>query len=473
MTNHPDKDFRDRIVTMNQEGRRNWVYANQPKGKYYTARTIVGLVLLVFLFAAPHIRVANGEPLLLFNILERKFVLFGVVFWPQDFHLFVIGLITIIISIVTFTVVYGRIWCGWTCPQTVFMEIVFRRIEYWIEGSGDQQRIRAKGEDTFDRVWRSFLKHFIFIIISWAITHTMLAYIVGADTVHDYIIGSPGENLSVFIAIMVFTGAFYFVFAYFREQVCSLVCPYGRLQGALLDNNTLMVTYDFKRGEQRAPMRKGEDRQASGKGDCVNCHKCVAVCPAGIDIRNGIQLECINCTACMDACDSTMRRYQLPEGLIRITSQNNITNGTSFKWTPRIIAYTSLTVALIGVLVVLFTLRSSYETTILRVQGSLYQKLDEGHYSNIYNYKIVNKTDNEGDLSIRLISPKGSVELAGNNMQVKKQEKIQGAFLIKLHEEELEGSSTGVVLGVYNGNELIETIHTTFVGPNRINNKRN
>ncbi|WP_289054400.1 cytochrome c oxidase accessory protein CcoG [Carboxylicivirga marina] len=465
MNNIPENNFRDRIVTMNEEGKRNWIYANQPKGKYYNARTIVGLILLVFLFAAPHIKVASGEPLLLFNILQRKFVLFGVVFWPQDFHLFVIGLITIIVSIITFTVVYGRIWCGWACPQTIFMEMVFRRIEYWIEGSGDQQRIRAKGEDTFDRVWRSMLKHFIFIIISWGITHTMMAYIVGAETVHRYIISSPSDNLSVFIAIMVFTGAFYFVFAYFREQVCSLVCPYGRLQGALLDNNTLMVSYDYKRGEGRSPMRKGEDRMAAGIGDCVNCNKCVSVCPTGIDIRNGIQLECINCTACMDACDSTMRRYKLPEGLIRITSQNNISNGSSFKWTPRIIAYTVLTTALIGVLVVLFTLRSSYETTILRVQGALYQKVDEGVYSNIYNYKIVNKTENEGDLSFKLVSPDGRVELAGSNMVVKKQEKIQGVFLIKLHEEQLTGGSTKVVLGVYNGDDLIETIHTTFVGP--------
>ncbi len=464
MTNNADNNFRDRIVTMNEEGRRNWIYANQPKGKYYTARTIVAIFLMIFLFAAPHIYV-NGEPLLLFNILQRKFVLFGVVFWPQDFHLFVIGLITIIVSIVTFTVVYGRIWCGWACPQTIFMEMLFRRIEYWIEGSGDQQRIRDKGEDTFDRIWRMLLKHFIFILISWAITHTMMAYIVGADEVKQYIVSSPGENISVFIAIMVFTGAFYFVFAYFREQVCSLVCPYGRFQGALLDNNTLMVTYDFKRGEARAPMRKGEDRVEAGKGDCVNCGKCVSVCPTGIDIRNGIQLECINCTACMDACDSVMKRYKLPEGLIRITSQNNITKGTSFKWTPRVVAYTALTAALIGALIVLFTLRSSYETTILRVQGSLYQKVDEGLYSNIYNYKIVNKTDNEGDLSIKLVSPDGKVELAGSSLVVKKQEKIQGVFLIKLKEEQLSGSSTKIVLGIYNGDELIETIHTTFVGP--------
>jgi len=345
------------------------------------------------------------------------------------------------------------------------MEIVFRRIEYWIEGSGDQQRIRVKGEDSFDRLWRMFLKHFLFLLISWAITHTMMAYIVGADKVKQYIVSSPSDNLSVFIAIMVFTGAFYFVFAYFREQVCSLVCPYGRLQGALLDNNTLMVTYDFERGEGRAPMRKGEDRRAEGKGDCVNCSKCVSVCPTGIDIRDGIQLECINCTACIDACNSTMQRYKLPAGLIRITSQNNITNGTSFKWTPRIIAYTALTSALIGVMIVLFTLRSSYETTILRVQGTLYQKVEQGVYSNIYNYKIINKTEHEGELNIKLISPKGEVQLAGSSMKVSKQDKIQGAFLIKLSEEEMSGSNTKVILGMYNGDQLIETIHTSFVGP--------
>nr|WP_321410336.1 cytochrome c oxidase accessory protein CcoG [uncultured Carboxylicivirga sp.] len=465
MTNDNNPTFRDRIVTMNEEGKRNWIFANQPKGKYYNARTIVGIILLTFLFAAPYIKI-DGEPLLLFDIIHRKFVLFGVVFWPQDFHLFVIGLISIIISIVTFTVVYGRVWCGWACPQTIFMELIFRRIEYWIEGSGDQQRIRNNGEDTFDKFWRKSLKHAIFILISLVITHTMLSYFVGVETVQKYIEGSPTENFSVFIALMIFTAAFYFVFAFFREQVCSLVCPYGRLQGALVDNNTLTVIYDYKRGEDRGPMRKDEDRKAVGKGDCVNCHKCTTVCPTGIDIRDGIQLECINCTACIDACDSVMERYKLPKGLIRITSKNNIENGQKFRWTPRVIAYTTLLVALIGVLVVLFNLRSDFETTILRVQGSLFQTLDDGRISNIYNYKIVNKTTKEADLSIKLLSPEGEVQLAGHMMKIKEQEKLQGAFLLKLSKDQLNGASTKVMIGIYDGDELIDTIESTFVGPN-------
>lgn len=464
MTNESKQSFRDRIVTMNEQGGRNWIYANKPSGKYYTARNIVGIVLLLFLFIAPYIKVAE-EPLLLFDIIHRKFVLFGVVFWPQDFHLFVIGLIAIIVAIVTFTVVYGRVWCGWACPQTIFMEIIFRRIEYWIEGSGDQQRIRNNGEDGLDKLWRKALKHFIFIIISLFITHSMLSYIVGVEKVKEYISGSPGENFSVFVAIMVFTGAFYFVFAFFREQVCSLVCPYGRLQGALLDNNTLMVTYDYKRGESRGTMRKDEDRRAVGKGDCVNCHKCTTVCPTGIDIRDGIQLECINCTACIDACDSVMERYKLPKGLIRITSLNNIEKGERFKWTPRIVAYTALMLALVGVLLVLFNLRSDFETTILRVQGSLYQKVDDQHISNIYNYKIVNKTNRSAELSIKLISPNGEVQLAGSLMKLEKQKKIQGAFLIKLANDQLTGSNTKIQIGIYEGDELLELISSSFVGP--------
>nr|WP_319398366.1 cytochrome c oxidase accessory protein CcoG [uncultured Carboxylicivirga sp.] len=465
MSDHLNQSFRDRITTMNPEGKRNWIYANQPKGKYYNARNIVGIILLAFLFAAPYIKI-HGEPLLLFDIMHRKFVLFGVVFWPQDFHLFVIGLITIIIAIVTFTVVYGRVWCGWACPQTIFMELIFRRIEYWIEGTGDQQRIRNNGEDSFDKLWRKGLKHILFIVISLLITHTMLSYLVGAETVKQYVTSSPSKNISIFIALMIFTSAFYFVFAFFREQVCSLVCPYGRLQGALVDNNTLTVIYDYKRGENRGPMRKNEDRKANGKGDCVNCHKCTTVCPTGIDIRDGIQLECINCTACIDACDSVMERYKLPKGLIRITSKNNIENGQPFKWTPRIIAYTALLVALIGVLVVLFNLRSDFETTILRVQGSLYQTLDDGRISNIYNYKIVNKTSKKSDLSIKLISPEGEVQLAGHMMRIKEQEKLQGAFLLKLSKDQLQGSNTKVLLGIYDGDQLLETIESTFVGPN-------
>lgn len=464
MAKDNNQAFRDRIVTQNAEGRRNWVYANQPKGSYYTARTIVGIVLLAFLFLAPVIKI-DGEPLLLFDILKRKFVLFGVVFWPQDFHLFVIGLISIIIAIVTFTVVYGRVWCGWTCPQTIFMEMVFRRIEYWIEGTGDQQRIRNNGEDTFGKFWRKTLKHAIFIAISIVITHTFLAYFVGYETVLAYMKGSPSDHMSLFVAIMALTAAFYFVFAFFREQVCSLVCPYGRLQGALLDNNTLLVTYDYKRGEDRGPMRRDEDRTAVGKGHCVNCMKCVTVCPAGIDIRDGIQLECINCTACIDACNSTMERYKLPKGLIRMTSLNNVEKGEKFKVTGRIVAYSSLLVALFGVLIVLFNLRSDFEATFLRVQGSLYQTLNDGRISNIYNYKIINKTNRDAELSIRLLAPEGEVQLAGNNMSIMKQKKLEGAFLIKIDPDQLNGQSTQVKIGLYEGEELLETVTTSFVGP--------
>ncbi|MBI9063042.1 MAG: cytochrome c oxidase accessory protein CcoG [Marinilabiliaceae bacterium] len=463
MTNEANNSFRDRVVTMNAEGHRKWVYASQPKGKLYNARTLVSLVLLFFFFSAPFLQVAD-EPLLLFDILRRKFVLFGVVFWPQDFHLFVIGLITIIITVVTFTVVYGRIWCGWTCPQTIFMEMVFRRIEFWIEGGGNTQRKRLHQKDHFDRIWRKVLKHVIFVLISLIVIHTFIAYVVGIDKVKEYLTSPPSENMSLFIATMAFSGLFYFIFAYFREQVCSLVCPYGRLQGALLDGNTLMVTYDFKRGEKRSYLTKGEDREAAGKGDCINCGKCSSVCPTGIDIRNGIQLECINCTSCIDACNSVMTKIGKPKGLVRITSQNRIVSGEKFKWTGRIRAYTFLLVALVGVLVVLFNIRSDFETTILRVQGTLYQKLEDGRYSNIYNFKVVNKTNEDMHLNIRLLAPQGELQLAGTDMALKKQAILQGVFLLKMEKAQLTGLKTDVELGIYTGDELIETITTTFVG---------
>ncbi len=464
--NDTSGSFRDRVVTMNAEGKRNWIYANKPKGTYYNARTWVSTVLLAFFFLAPHIKVGD-EALLLFDILHRKFVLFGVVFWPQDFHLFVIGMITIIVTIVLFTVVYGRIWCGWTCPQTIFMEMVFRKIEFLVEGNGVVQKQRKRNGDKNEILWRASLKHTLFILVSLIITHTMLCYIVGADVVKGYLLGSPSDNVSVFLAMMILTGAFYFVFAYFREQVCSLVCPYGRFQGALLDANTLMVTYDFKRGEQRGPIKKGEDRFAAGKGDCINCGKCTTVCPTGLDIRNGIQLECINCTSCMDACNSVMTKLGKPKGLVRITSQNNVTEGTTFQWSPRIVAYTALLVTLLGVLVVLFSLRSNFETTILRVQGTLYQDLGNDTISNIYNYKIVNKTNTEKQVAIRLLSPQGAVKLAGNDLLLKKQSKLEGAFLLEFDKKTLTGSNTIIILGIYHNNELVEEIQTTFVGPDK------
>ncbi len=458
-----DNSFRDHISTTDEEGRRAWIYANPPKGKLHRMRLIVSLLLLTLFFVIPFIR-PDGQPLILINIFERRFIVFGKVFWPQDFHLIVIGFITFVIGIILFTVVYGRVWCGWTCPQTVFMEMVFRKIEFLIEGNASQQRKLNTGPATFEKVWKKLLKHIVFASLSIVIVHIFVSYIIGVDELNKLLNSGPGANFGSFLAISILTFVFYFVFARFREQVCTLVCPYGRLQGVMLDPNSLVVAYDFHRGEERAKMKKSEDRRTSGKGDCIDCFNCVTVCPTGIDIRNGTQLECINCTACIDACNSVMKKIGYKPGLIRIASSNEIAEGRKFRFTPRIIAYTVLLLGLIALFLTLFISRSDTETTILRVPGSLHQVVGE-EITNIYNVQVINKSNTNLSIEIRPLGIDGRIQLIGKPLQLKSQEMSEGVFLLYIPVEKVNSSKIPVTFGIYSDGELIEKEKVTFVGP--------
>ncbi|MEP1855037.1 cytochrome c oxidase accessory protein CcoG, partial [Nonlabens ulvanivorans] len=308
--------FRDSIGTINEDGKRNWLYPKKPTGKFYDYRKWVSYGLLAFLLAAPFIKI-NGNQFIMMNVLERRFNIFGFPFWPQDFHLFVIMMIIGVVFVIFFTVAFGRIFCGWMCPQTIFMEMVFRRIEYWIEGDRGKQIRLDKQKWDAEKIRKKGTKWFIFAVISFIIANVFLAYLIGSDQLFKYIKDGPLAHLSTLLSLIIFTAVFYFVFAWFREQVCIIACPYGRLQGVLLDDKSIIVAYDHKRGEKeegRALFKKNEDRAATGKGDCIDCGQCVQVCPTGIDIRNGTQLECVNCTACIDACDQIMEKVDLPKG---------------------------------------------------------------------------------------------------------------------------------------------------------------
>ena len=288
--------FRDSIATIDQQGKRAWIFPKKPVGRFYEYRKVVSYFLLAFLFSAPFIKI-GGNQFILLNVLERRFNIFGFPFWPQDFHIFVIMMIIGVVFVIFFTVAYGRIFCGWICPQTIFMEMVFRRIEYWIDGDRGKQIRLDKMSWNAEKIRKRVLKWTVFLLISFLIANIFLAYLIGGDKVIQYVSEGPAAHLSTFISLSIFTGVFYFVFAWFRDQVCVIACPYGRLQGVLLDNKSIVVAYDYKRGEKeagRAKFKKKEDRVASGKGDCIDCFQCVHVCPTGIDIRDGTQLECVN-----------------------------------------------------------------------------------------------------------------------------------------------------------------------------------
>lgn len=465
-----NESFRDSIATINEEGKRAWIFPKKPSGKFYDYRKYVSYFLLAFLFAAPFIKI-NGNQFLMFNVLERRFNIFGFPFWPQDFHLFVISMIIGVIFITLFTVAFGRIFCGWICPQTIFMEMVFRRIEYWIDGDrGKQLRLKKSGW-TSEKIRKRILKHTIFVIISFLIANIFLAYLIGSDKLLGYIKEGPLAHLGTLIPLLIFTGIFYFVFSWFREQVCIIACPYGRLQGVLLDNKSIVVAYDHKRGEGengRKKWRKDEDREALGHGDCIDCLQCVHVCPTGIDIRNGTQLECVNCTACIDECDTIMEKVGLPTGLIRYASEANIEDKEPFKLTARLKGYIVVLTVLIGVLIAMLQLRNELEARVLRLPGQLYEHKENNIISNVFTYKLVNKTTEPvEDVSFKLKDIEGTVKLVSteNTVTVPKQGLEEGTLFIELDQSLLKGDKTKLTIEIYSKDKLIETTTVNFLGP--------
>ncbi|AGC75327.1 cytochrome c oxidase accessory protein FixG [Nonlabens dokdonensis] len=473
MADQGQDNFRDTIGTLDKEGQRAWVYPKKPDGKWYEYRKYVSYILLAFLFAAPFIKI-NGNQFLMFNVLERRFNIFGFPFWPQDFHLFVIMMITGVVFVILFTVAFGRLFCGWVCPQTIFMEMVFRRIEYWIDGDRGKQIRLAKMPWNAEKIKKRVLKWFVFFVISFLIANVFLAYLIGSDQLIRYITDGPIKQLSTFISLLIFTGVFYFVFAWFREQVCIIACPYGRLQGVLLDNKSIIVAYDHKRGEKeegRAKFKKNEERATTGKGDCIDCFACVHVCPTGIDIRNGTQLECVNCTACIDACDKMMEAVDLPKGLIRYTSEDNIEKKEKFKLTPRLKGYIVVLGILTAVLIGMLFLRNDIEANILRLPGQLYEHKGEFNISNVYTYKLVNKTvDNIENIEFKLLSHKGTIQLVSQDkFTVEGQGLSEGTLFIEIDSRALSGDKDRVEIGIYSDGDLIETTTTAFLGPRSFN----
>ena len=279
------ESFRDRLATVDEKGKRKWVFAQKPKGKFYNIRTLVSLGFFALFIAIPFIKL-NGRPLFLFNIPESKFIIFGKIFWPQDFFIFGLTMVTFIIFIVLFTAAFGRLFCGWVCPQTIFMEMLFRKVEYLIEGDAAKQKLLKKSPWTAEKIRKKATKHTVFFILAFIIANFFLAYIIGIDELKKIISEPVSEHMVGFLSLLLFAGIFYGVYASFREQVCTVVCPYGRLQSVLLDRNSMIVAYDYKRGEPREKFKKNVAAEIN-TGDCIDCFQCVKVCPTGIDIRNG------------------------------------------------------------------------------------------------------------------------------------------------------------------------------------------
>lgn len=461
-----DESFRDHITTINDDGKRAYVYPTKPSGKYYDLRTYFTWFYLIVFFAVPFIKY-NGEPLFLFNVPEKKFILFGSIFWAQDFFIFGLGMLIFIVFIALFTVVFGRLFCGWACPQTIFMEMIFRKIEYWIDGDANYQKALKKAPWNADKIKKRVLKFLAFYSISFIICLTLLSYVISIDNVYA-ILKNINENLGSFIGILLFTTVFFFVYWWFREQVCLIVCPYGRMQGVLLDKNSVVVAYDYVRGEDRHHFKKNEVRTG---GDCIDCNLCVKVCPTGIDIRNGTQLECISCTACIDACDHMMESVGLEKGLIRYDSENGIKDKVKLTFTTRMKAYTAVLLILIGVETVLLTTRSDYDATILRAKGMLYQEQPNDQLSNLFTIKLVNKTRENLPVDLKVENFKDyKIQLIGKDIQVKAEGVTMGEFFVYLNKKDLVERKVKLEIGVYSHGKKIKTVKTNFLGPIKFNN---
>lgn len=456
--NNTKPTFRDSLSTIDEQGKRIFIHPKKPKGRFINRRRVVGWALLLNLFLVPFIKV-DGHPLFLFDVIQRKFILFGIHFWPQDSYLFAIAMISLLVGIVLFTAVYGRLWCGWTCPQTVFMEILFRPVEYLIDGGAAEQRKLRESSWTFEKIWKRVVKNGIFAFLSILIANALLSWVIGVDELFRIASEPIREHVVGFVAMLVFSGFLFFVYSWFREQVCSILCPYGRIQGVLLDSNSIIVSYDYKRGEPR-----GKGAAVSDKGDCIDCNQCVQVCPTGIDIRNGSQLECINCTACIDACDAVMDKVKKPRGLIRFASEKEIAEGKKFKVTPRMIGYSSLLVGLMIFLSILMFGRADLETSILRTPGMLFQEQEDGRISNLYNFKIINKTVEPVSVELKLLSHKGEINVIRGAINIEPSSIYEDIFFLYMEPELLPTKNTDMEVGVFVDEEMVEEITISFMG---------
>ncbi len=452
-----DQSFRDSVATISKEGNRNYIHPQKPKGRLYKLRSYFSYFYLVLFFTLPFLKI-GGEPVFLINILERKFILFGKIFWPQDFFIFAIGLLTFLVFIILFTVAFGRIWCGWACPQTIFMEMVFRKIEFFIEGDVSQQKRLNAMPWNGEKLLKKGGKTLVFFMLSFLIANFFLGYIIGIDVVGKLVEEGIFVHFGTFSALVLFTLVFFFVYIWFREQACIIVCPYGRLQGVLLDKNSILVAYDYVRGEPRG---KATDK---GNGDCVNCHACVRVCPTGIDIRNGTQLECVNCTACIDACNEIMDHVGKPQGLIRYASENNIALKEKTTYTWRLKLYTMVLTALLCFLAVLLITRADVSARIIKTPGQTYQKLDSNRISNLYNIKLANKTRRLIHLELKLEDKQGQLKLI-SPVDVPKESYFQTSFFVIFKKDQIHSRKTKIKVGIYEEGKLIQTATATFLGP--------
>ncbi len=396
------------LPTLNVDGSRRWLRPRPAPGRHWQRRRAVAYALMLLFLSIPYIHF-RGRPLVLLDLPRREFTLVGTTFLPTDTLLLMLLLLSIVVSIFLLTALFGRVWCGWGCPQTVYMEFLFRPIERLVEGG-------RSGSLAMDREGRHFhprrlLKYAIYFALSLFLAHTFLAYFVGVEQLATWVRRSPFDHPTSFLVMAGTTALIFFDFTYFREQTCIVACPYGRWQSVLLDRQSLIVAYDYERGEPRTKGRV----QAADAGDCIDCGACVQTCPTGIDIRDGLQMECIHCTQCADACDEIMRRVDRPEGLIRYTTQDALQGGRSGWLRPRVVLYPVALLLFLGAFTWAIVSRADAEVTLLRGIGAPFAQGVDGLVSNQVRVKVVNRSRESHDYQITVEGAPGASVIAPEN----------------------------------------------------------
>ena len=406
-------EARERVLpTLNRDGTRRWLVPKLSRGRFWKWRRTLAWLLIGVFTVIPYVRL-RGKPLILLDITRRQFTLFGATFLPTDTMLLMLLLMGVFLGIFLLTAVYGRVWCGWACPQTIYMEFLYRPIERFIEG-GRGAQLRASRRTL---TARKLAKHAVFLVLSMFIAHTFLAYFVGVEALLRWVTRSPLEHPAAFLVMAATTVLMLLDFGWFREQVCLVACPYGRLQSVLLDRRSLIVGYDHRRGEPRGrwKVRRNAAAPVDQWGDCIDCGACVTTCPTGIDIRDGLQMECVHCTQCIDACDAVMTKIGRPIGLIRYSSKDELEGQPRGILRPRIVLYPVLLILIWGAFSLALARREPLDVTVLRGLGTPFSLLPSGEVSDQIRIKIVNRRDTDQRCLIEIVDSQGLRLVAPDN----------------------------------------------------------
>ena len=456
---HAPPAARGRVLpTLNEDGSRRWLRPRPTHGAFWRRRRVVAYGLMALFLAIPYVRV-GGHPLVLLDLPRREFTLFGTTFLPTDTLLLMLLLLSVVVTIFLLTALFGRVWCGWACPQTVYMEFLFRPIERWLEGG-------TSGSRALDREGRHFhprrlLKHAIYLGLALFLAHTFLAYFVGVEQLAAWVRRSPFEHPTSFLVMAGTTALIFFDFAYFREQTCMVACPYGRWQSVLLDRESLIVAYDAGRGEPRA---RGA-RQPDGAGDCIDCGACVQTCPTGIDIRDGLQMECIHCTQCADACDDIMRKVHRPAGLIRYTSQAELAGHAPHRLRPRTVLYPAALAVLLSAFTWALATRESAEVTLLRGIGAPFVQEPDGRVANQIRVKVANRGREARAYRIDVDVPGAQVVAPQNPLPVPGGEMASTSVFVLLPPSAFDDGERRVTVRVSDGAGFSAALPWRLAGP--------